>query len=88
MVQHKMENVYNIVRPATPEEVRPPRYESQNAKTIRAEFREGRGRLPHRTMGEAETEKPEPDNFLRKKTREVKFRQRAKSARRHSELIT
>ena len=52
------------------------------AKTIRDEFKSGK--LAHHTMGEAPGEVPNPENFLRKHTREVKFRQRAKSARAHS----
>ncbi len=51
---------------------------------VRAEAREGR--QGHQTMGESRTEPPRPENFLRKQTRDLKFRQRAKSARGHSEL--
>ncbi len=36
-------------------------------------------------MGEARTEPPDPDRFLRKQTGDLRFRQRAKSARGHRE---
>ncbi len=48
------------------------------------EFRDASKKLEHQTMGEApKVEPPDPENFLRKHTREVKFQQRAKSARAH-----
>ena len=49
------------------------------AKTVAEEY--GKGKLSKRTMGEAKTTLNPPEEFLRKKTREVNFQQRAKSAR-------
>ena len=56
------------------------RYKSQMAKTVAEEYGT-KDKLARRTMGEAKTTLHPPEEFLRKKTREVNFQQRAKSAR-------
>ena len=52
---------------------------------MREEF--NAGKMLHRTMGEANVDLMPPEEFLRKKTRENKFAQRAKSARVHRKLV-
>ena len=49
------------------------------AKKVSDEY--GKDKMDRRTMGEAKTTLQPPEEFLRKKTREVNFQQRAKSAR-------
>ena len=61
------------------------RYKSQHARQVREEF--NAGKMLHRTMGEANVDLMPPEEFLRKKTRENKFAQRAKSARVHRKLV-
>lgn len=83
------ENVGNLVRPATPDPAKPPRRDSRAYRAVREEAAEagGRRRHQHRTMGEAPGEAAaDPEAFLRKQAGEVRFRQRAKSARAHREF--